>query len=488
MRKIVHEESKKIIEEAKPVILKEAKEQLREEIREEIEAEEAKRWEAKFAEFTENLLAGHFGAGIKHENELPLPPEEKVPAMPVNEAVKGVLNKIARNFAAAQSRKKKKLESVDALEEKKDYESVHSVEYPEKNKASKSVNVPEKKKWTYMVGDPEIDCKLVLGSVDNIVAHATIMESGDDPEVVIHERPLGDDNRRVSVYYAIDEKAKVPFPVEDEIVTVKHAMGSWVASPKDLIILPNEKLGVDKVSKKKRKRSELAVQMEETDVTLAKLAPNLSGPYEMLCTAFKDGQELSSNIEHEVFGYICSSYITGNDVVVIATMEKVTGNLIASYQRYLYSKLEAYRMVDMVAFVHPSQIGAVGCGTGTQRTENIAKRLATAKPGQVFMVPYNSGDHWTLTVVDPDNDTVYFMDPVRRRIPCGDWGMPFQPSDKECGYYVMGYMREIIEDKDTSRFVTKWDKRGSCKYTREYLDEVRNEWADFAVKKYVKEP
>lgn len=276
MRKIVHEESKKIIEEAKPVILKEAKEQLREEIREEIEAEEAKRWEAKFAEFTENLLAGHFGAGIKHgtplsgqgsshtmeegvsvpnleaentrqkslfqkkENELPLPPEEKVPAVPVNEAVKGVLNKITRNFAAAQSRKKKKLESVDAPEEKKDYESVHSVEYPEKNKASKSVNVPEKKKWTYMVGDPEIDCKLVVGSVDNIVAHATIMESGDDPEAVIHGRPLGDDNRRVSVYYAIDEKAKVPFPVEDEIVTVKHAMGSWVAWPKDLIILPNE--------------------------------------------------------------------------------------------------------------------------------------------------------------------------------------------------------------------------------------------------------
>lgn len=276
MRKIVHEESKKIIEEAKPVILKEAKEQLREEIREEIEAEEAKRWEAKFAEFTENLLAGHFGAGIKHgtplsgqgsshtmeegvsvpnleaentrqkslfqkkENELPLPPEEKVPAVPVNEAVKGVLNKITRNFAAAQSRKKKKLESVDAPEEKKDYESVHSVEYPEKNKASKSVNVPEKKKWTYMVGDPEIDCKLAVGSVDNIVAHATIMESGDDPEAVIHGRPLGDDNRRVSVYYAIDEKAKVPFPVEDEIVTVKHAMGSWVAWPKDLIILPNE--------------------------------------------------------------------------------------------------------------------------------------------------------------------------------------------------------------------------------------------------------
>ncbi|KAL6218726.1 hypothetical protein ACLB2K_011935 [Fragaria x ananassa] len=379
MRKIVHEDSKKIIEEAKPVILKEAKEQLREEI----EAEEAKRWEEKFEEFITNLLAGHFGAGIKHNT--PLSGQGSSHTMEEGVSVP--------NLEAAQSRKKKKLESVDALEEKKDSE----------------------------VGDPEIDCKLAVGSVDNIVAHATIMESDDDPKAVIHGRPSGDDNRRVSVYYAIDEKAKVPFPVEDEIVIVKHAIGSWVAWPKDLIILPNEKPGVDKVSKKKRKRSELAVQMEEADVTLAELAPNQSGPYEMLCTAFKDGRELSSNIEPEVFRYIYSSYITGKDVVVIATMKKVIGNLIASYQRYLYSKLEAYRMVDIVVFVHPNQIGAVGCGTGTQRTENIAKRLATAKLGQVFMLPYNSGDYWTLTVVDPDNDTVYFMDPVRRHIPCGDW-------------------------------------------------------------------
>ncbi|KAL6225998.1 hypothetical protein ACLB2K_004846 [Fragaria x ananassa] len=162
-----------------------------------------------------------------------------------------------------------------------------------------------------------------------------------------------------------------------------------------------------------------------------------------------------------------------------------------------------------------------GCTTHTRmavivKLYNIKCSCCHITRGKSMLV-FKFCDHWTLTVVDPDNDTVYFMDPVRRRIPCGDWakivkdamvmantarkrngrssmipknlaGMPFQPSDKECGYYVMGYMREIIEDKDTSRFVTKWDKRGSCKYTREYLDEVRNEWADFAVKKYVKEP
>ncbi|MDD0213353.1 hypothetical protein PSY81_23395, partial [Shigella flexneri] len=41
---------------------------------------------------------------------------------------------------------------------------------------------------------------------------------------------------RVSIYAALEEKAKVPFPVKDEIETVKQAMRSWVAWPKHLVI------------------------------------------------------------------------------------------------------------------------------------------------------------------------------------------------------------------------------------------------------------
>jgi hypothetical protein len=59
--------------------------------------------------------------------------------------------------------------------------------------------------------------------------------------------------------------------------------------------------------------------------------------------------------------------------------------------RYLYEKLTTYKMVDMVAFVDPSHIGAVGCGNGTTRAQHIKDRLVTAKPGQMFMLPFNSG-------------------------------------------------------------------------------------------------
>lgn len=63
-------------------------------------------------------------------------------------------------------------------------------------------------------------------------------------------------------------------------------------------------------------------------------------------------------------------------------------------------------------------------------------------------------------------------------------GIPPQPSDKECGYFVMRYMRDIIEDKDLS-FVSKWERRGNHAYTQEDIDEVRNEWTTFVVNTYV---
>ncbi|XP_061995506.1 uncharacterized protein LOC133713482 [Rosa rugosa] len=128
----------------------------------------------------------------------------------------------------------------------------------------------------------------------------------------------------------------------------------------------------------------------------------------------------------------------------------------------------------------------------------------------MFMLPYNSGDHWMLTLVDPEKGTAYFMDVLNRCLPTGDWmsivdiamrmynaeknkqsrcsvhwknlaGIPPQPSNKECEYFIMRYMRDIIEDKDMSLFPSKWKRRGNSQYTQTDIDQVRNEWGKFVV-------
>ncbi|ONI13961.1 hypothetical protein PRUPE_4G254700 [Prunus persica] len=58
-------------------------------------------------------------------------------------------------------------------------------------------------------------------------------------------------------------------------------------------------------------------------------------------------------------------------------------------------------------------------------------------------------------------------------------GTPKQPSNVECGYYVMRFMRDIIMDPSLG-FENKYAKGNQeASYPQEAIDEVRNEWAEF---------
>ncbi|KAL6512240.1 hypothetical protein OROHE_019852 [Orobanche hederae] len=149
-----------------------------------------------------------------------------------------------------------------------------------------------------------------------------------------------------------------------------------------------------------------------------------------------------------------------------------------------------YQMLDMFAFVDPAMIGGhTACGPIKKKVE------------------YLTVSHWVLTIIDPENEKVYYLDPIRRRLPLGscewktvvnsaigkyseymrstslkaiEWkpitGVPHQNDAIQCGYYVMRYMRDIVEDKDQSNFVTNGGRRdGGLEYTQAEIDVVRNE-------------
>lgn len=81
------------------------------------------------------------------------------------------------------------------------------------------------------------ECKLALGSINNIVAIASIVEVDIEcSNQTIHCVPLGDKNVRVSILRPLVPEAKLPFPIKDDIVTVKDAVGTFIAWPRDLIV------------------------------------------------------------------------------------------------------------------------------------------------------------------------------------------------------------------------------------------------------------
>ncbi|KAM5579717.1 hypothetical protein ABKV19_009476 [Rosa sericea] len=179
---------------------------------------------------------------------------------------------------------------------------------------------------------------------------------------------------------------------------------------------------------------------------------------------------------------------------------------------YLYGVLKKSKMVDMVGFMDTTDIGSIGCGNPIERSRAIADRLKRAKRGQILLLPYNSRCHWMLTVINAEEDLVYFMDPLKRRLVTGEWkdivdngikihnaqvkrqgrkattwkncaGISEQKTDKDCGYFIR-YMKEIVEDKNLD-FFSKWERRGKAAYTQQDIDVVRNEWAKFVVKTFM---
>jgi hypothetical protein len=78
----------------------------------------------------------------------------------------------------------------------------------------------------------DMEYELAIDSPTNIVAYATV----DTEAVVVHGKPIGEGNAKVSITRAIQGSAKIPFPISDEIVTVKDAVATYISWPKNLII------------------------------------------------------------------------------------------------------------------------------------------------------------------------------------------------------------------------------------------------------------
>lgn len=61
-------------------------------------------------------------------------------------------------------------------------------------------------------------------------------------------------------------------------------------------------------------------------------------------------------------------------------------NFICSF---LSEHVKKHKMTNMISFIDPSMIGAIGCGNAGQRSRALAARFKNAKKGQYFLMPYN---------------------------------------------------------------------------------------------------
>ncbi|PRQ20360.1 putative Ulp1 protease family catalytic domain, putative transposase, Ptta/En/Spm, plant [Rosa chinensis] len=346
-------------------------------------------------------------------------------------------------------------------------------------------------------------CELAVDTINNIVAFGTVFED-EDVNRMIHGVPLKEGCVRVSVDGAIQAEARLPFLVEGEMGLVGQAIGSHVAWPEELVIR--------RVNKKKKRKMDFVKQLFDQAELNSFVPKRCKLLYKHAKTIMSQTSELISTVlDDKVFGLHKELFILTENVTDLLEMKKIGQGVIAAYMAHLHETLTERDELDTFTFIDPA--ATYNCersGFGPY----LVDRLKEGKADRIFFMPYNPGcimwamkyykEHWILTIIWEDE--VYILDPLPNPVHYTAWetavmnavksynaekgrankvpklrllpGVPKQPGGIECGYYVMRYMKDIIND-DTLSFSTKWAVKTRKGYTQQQLDEVRMEVANY---------
>ncbi|KAI5337392.1 hypothetical protein L3X38_016663 [Prunus dulcis] len=109
-------------------------------------------------------------------------------------------------------------------------------------------------------------------------------------------------------------------------------------------------------------------------------------------TLLPEDKLLQFTIDKEVFGGDRDTFLLPEDITQFAGMEEIGATVVAVYMRYLHDVLKQANMCTMVGFIDPATVSA-NSGTIAERSRLVAARLQKTDCEQIFMMPYNPGQH-----------------------------------------------------------------------------------------------
>ncbi|KAL6222454.1 hypothetical protein ACLB2K_005846 [Fragaria x ananassa] len=224
------------------------------------------------------------------------------------------------------------------------------------------------------------------------------------------------------------------------------------------------------------KQRKIPIQRIQENEDLDNLPPNLPKALLDLCnwanTFLKEGKTVNTVFQADLFGHPKKAYICRADVYSIAHKKEVSNSALFFYMSYLNKVLKQKKMEDMIQFVDSDKVSPIGSGTPTARSRDLSVMYKNGKPGQIYLIPYNTGSIKMYTGLLRKQPGKKKASPWKPLL-----GALIQKDDVSCGYYVMRYMKEIVEDNNID-LDKKWGTRAGLTYTAEDIDEIRGEWAE----------
>ncbi|KAL4011431.1 hypothetical protein IC575_028490 [Cucumis melo] len=292
------------------------------------------------------------------------------------------------------------------------------------------------------VGTP---CKLAFETKDHVVAWGTIIDSDAEG-----------DNVKVAIDVVVDGDCAIPIPSEQGMYKMSQEVGSHILWPRDLVITNNIKMDYGEFTK---------------DMSTFTPTPIQNAPVALrflLRMVEHMGSAIQITTPHDVFGVRRKCCIMIESLKDFTSMRPIATACLDAYIMYLYTRMESARTLNLYKFL---DAGSISCGSSKEeRAQLLTARLLGTDYDQLLLFPYNSGNHWTLVVINLTKGAAFWIDPLKNRIDPDvtevversfnimnkkkpAWRVvkcPKQSGVVECGYYVMRFMRDIIMSTSTS--------------------------------------
>ncbi|KAL3618330.1 hypothetical protein CASFOL_038651 [Castilleja foliolosa] len=343
-------------------------------------------------------------------------------------------------------------------------------------------------------------CSLFWLDLRSKVAEGWVAVPPQGKATMLHCQPLKLDIVKVLVDDPLMPNVGLPFPTE-EVNFVFEAKSSPVAWPKALVVAISAR---EKKSKGTISSSRKEKHMDNDSYRPPQHVGSLE-KYRRTCPSFPSNFLITLDVGEDVFNFQHQLHIGKEQIHTWIQKNALDDIHVSVYMKYLNESLSS----SLYGFMCPTYLAEGYNGPEEEKARYMANCMS--KPQRkncVWFAAYKDGLHWTLAVINPWDNIVYLLDPLRKRVPANKfkdmvhaaiaiffaqqnrnnrrkthWMNIYQCPKQEInapdsGYYVCRYMREIIDHKCTA-IPVNYFRDSPTFYDIHSIDELREEWLQY---------